>query len=238
MPDLLLVEDAPKVAEFVRQGLISEGHCVTVAETGPGGFALARDQSFDLLILDVMLPGFSGQELCRKLRAAGDETPIMMLTAVDEVSEKVDCLRGGADDYLVKPFDFDELTARIDALVRRGHNRAELVSPRLTAAGITIDRAAMTVTCHGAEVELTPRELQLLQTLMEAPNRVLSRTRLLNKIWGYDSDPLTNVIDVYIKRIRSKLDMDAETGPIRTVRGYGYRFAAPVDLVPEGRMAS
>jgi len=224
MSDLLLVEDAAKVAEFVRSGLRAEGHCVTVAKTGPVGFDLAREQSFDLLILDVMLPGYSGQELCRKLRAAGNETPIMMLTAVDGVAEKVECLRGGADDYLVKPFDFDELAARIEVLVRRGHGRAEAMPATLSAGGITIDEAAKTVTCHDTEIEFTPREFQLLLTLMSAPNRVLSRTRLLNKIWGYDSDPLTNVIDVYIKRIRSKLSMDAETGAIKTVRGYGYRF--------------
>lgn len=226
MSDLLLVEDAARVADFVRQGLETEGHSVTIAETGPDGFERARGQEFDVLILDVMLPGYSGQDLCRKLRAVGNETPIMMLTAVDEVSEKVDCFRAGADDYLVKPFDFDELIARIEALARRGHARGESVAPSLSAAGITLDRAAKTVFCEGEEIEFTPRELQLLQTLMEAPNRVLSRTRLLNKIWGYDSDPLTNVIDVYIKRIRSKLRMDPETGPIKTVRGYGYRFVS------------
>ena len=227
MPDLLLVEDAPNVAEFVRKGLEAEGHCVAVADSGPAGFLLAREQDFDLLILDVMLPGYSGQELCRRLRAGGNSTPIMMLTAVDEVSEKVESLRGGADDYLVKPFDFDELTARIDALVRRRHHRAEPASQTLSVFGITIDRAAKTVQQNDQEIEFTPREFELLQTLMEAPNNVLSRTRLLNKIWGYDSDPLTNVVDVYVKRIRAKLGLNADTGPIKTVRGYGYRFCLP-----------
>lgn len=226
MANLLLVEDAQRVAEFVRNGLEAEGHRVAMAATGPDGFLLAREHAFDLLILDLMLPGCSGQDLCRDLRAAGTSTPIMMLTAVDDISTKVDCLRGGADDYLVKPFDFDELTARVDALVRRSQNRADCRQATLSVSGITIDRDAKSVFIGEREVEMTPREFQLLQTLMEAPDRVHSRTRLLNKIWGYESDPLTNVIDVYINRIRSKLELDADTGPIRTVRGYGYRLAA------------
>jgi len=215
------------VARFVRQGLEAEGHKVALAASGPEGFARIGEQHFDLMILDVMLPGFSGRELCRRVRALGDSTPIMMLTAVDDVSEKVECLRSGADDYIVKPFDFDELTARVEALVRRGQGRSSEEAPaRISGAGITIDRHAKTVMLAGREVEFTPRELQLLETLMTSANRVLSRTRLLNKVWGYDADPMTNVVDVYIKRIRTKLNFDAETGPIRTVRGYGYRFCS------------
>jgi DNA-binding response OmpR family regulator len=225
MSDLLLVEDAPRVAQFVRQGLEAEGHRVTVATSGPDGFSLAQERPFDLLILDIMLPGYSGRELCSSLRALGQTTPVMMLTAVDEVREKVGCLKDGADDYLVKPFDFDELVARVEALVRRGQGRADDTPTVLACAGVTIDRAAMTVHIHGTEVDLTPRELRLLETLMETPNRVLSRARLLNRVWGYDSDPMTNVIDVYITRIRAKLGFDPDTGPIRTVRGYGYRFS-------------
>ena len=226
MSNLLLVEDAVRVAEFVKQGLEAEGHSVSVAANGPDGFALARQQFYDLLILDLMLPGYPGDELCRRLRATGNETPIMILTAVDDVSEKVDCLRKGADDYLVKPFDFDEFTARIDALVRRNQSRGEREMTTLSIAGVVIDRDAKTVTVEGTEIDLTPREFQLLQVLMENPNRVLSRARILNKIWGYESDPFTNVVDVYVQRIRSKLNIDHETGPIKTVRGYGYRFVA------------
>ncbi|MDB5690778.1 MAG: arlR [Sphingomonas bacterium] len=208
----------------MRQGLEAEGHRVLVAGTGPEGFARASERRFDLIILDVMLPGYSGRELCRRMRTSGDQTPIMMLTALDDVAEKVECLRGGADDYLVKPFDFDELTARIDALVRRGQGRGEEAPTRIEAAGVTIDLLARTVALQGEEIDFTARELQLLETLMSSPDRVLSRTRLLNKVWGYDADPMTNVVDVYIKRIRTKLGFHPDTGPIRTVRGYGYRF--------------
>lgn len=219
-----MVEDVERVARFVKQGLEAEGHRVAIATNGPDGLAIAGEQSFDLLILDVMLPGYSGRELCRRVRALGNATPIMMLTALDEISEKVECLRGGADDYLVKPFDFDELTARVEALVRRGQGRNDEAPSRLSADGLVLDRHAKTVMMRGRELEFTAREFQLLETLMLSPNRVLSRTRLLNKVWGYDSDPMTNVIDVYIKRIRAKLGFHPDTGPIRTVRGYGYRF--------------
>lgn len=224
MSHLLLVEDAKRVSEFIRRGLVAEGHSVTVADNAPDGYEIALDQKFDLIILDIMLPGYSGHELCKMLRDAGNSTPIMMLTALDEISEKVGCLRDGADDYLVKPFDFDELAARVDALVRRGGSQVEQQSPIITEADIVFDRNARSVFFRDEKVDLTPREYQILQILIENPNRVQSRTRLLNKIWGYDCEPLTNVVDVYINRIRKKLYMNSENGVIETIRGYGYCF--------------
>lgn len=225
MPHLLLVEDAKRVSEFVRRGLLAEGHTVAVADNAPDGLELALDQKFDLLILDIMLPGYSGHELCKRLRASGNTIPVMMLTALDDVSEKVSCLRDGADDYLVKPFDFDELTARVDALVRRSTTQVEQKLPVIMEGDIVFDRDARAVFLKGEKVDLTPREYQILQILIENPDRVQSRTRLLNKIWGYGSDPLTNVVDVYINRIRKKLSINSENGPIQTIRGYGYCFA-------------
>jgi len=227
MPDLLVVEDVERVSRFLTRGLEAEGHKVAVAATGPEGYARAVSQDFDLLILDVMLPGFSGKDLCRKLRADGKLTPVLMLTALDSVVDKVECLRGGADDYLVKPFDFDELTARVDALIRRARGQAAEVNSRIEIAGIVIDRDAKTISRHGELVDFTAREFQLLELFASSPGKVLSRSRILNKIWGYDADPMTNVVDVYIKRIRAKLNWQSDGGPIQTVRGYGYRFADP-----------
>jgi len=225
MPHLLLVEDSKRVSEFIRRGLMAEGHSVSVADNAADGFDVALDQRFDLLILDIMLPGYSGHELCQRLREAGNATPIMMLTALDQMSEKVGCLRDGADDYLVKPFDFDELAARVEALVRRGGNQVEQPVPIIAEGDIILDRNARSVFFKDEKLDLTPREYQLLLILLENPNRVQSRTRLLNKIWGYDCDPLTNVVDVYINRIRKKLGTSSEGGLIETIRGYGYCFS-------------
>lgn len=224
--NLLLVEDDTRVADFLTRGLAAEGYTVAHAGDGPQGLARATIESFDVLILDVMLPGFSGRELCKKLRVGGVTTPVLMLTAMDATEDKVDGLRGGADDYLTKPFDFDELLARIEALIRRGRGYESKPDPRLSAADVTLDRETMEVRRAGRLVELTAKEFQLLEFLLSSPGKVMSRTRILNKVWGYDSDPLTNVVDVYIRRIRAKLECDPETGLIRTVRGYGYKIEA------------
>ena len=223
---LLLVEDDSRVADFLTRGLAAEGYAVAHAGDGPQGLARATDETFELLILDVMLPGFSGRELCRKLRAQGVTTPVLMLTAMDATEDKVEGLRGGADDYLTKPFDFDELLARIEALIRRGRGFEAKPDPRLTVGDVVLDREAMEVRRAGQVVELTAKEFQLLELLMGSAGKVMSRTRILNKVWGYDSDPLTNVVDVYIRRLRAKLECDPETGLIRTVRGYGYKIEA------------
>jgi DNA-binding response OmpR family regulator len=223
---LLYVEDDERVRRFVVRGLEAEGYSVTVARDGPEGFARARLEPFDVLILDIMLPGYTGRELCQRLRSAGVGAPILMLTAMDATEDKIDGLRGGADDYLTKPFDFDELLARIEALIRRARGGPTEPPQVLRAGDVTLDRDAVTVRRNGEPVDLTIREFQLLELLMGSPGKAMSRTRILNKVWGYDSDPLTNVIDVYIRRLRTKLNWDPETGLIRTLRGYGYKLDA------------
>ena len=223
---ILLVEDDLRVADFLIRGLEAEGHSVAHAKDGPEGYARATSENFDVLVLDVMLPGFSGKELCRKQRLRGLATPILMLTAMDATEDKIDGLRGGADDYLTKPFDFDELLARVEALARRGRGFEAGQPLRVVIGEVSLDRDAMEIRKSGRVVELTAKEYQLLDLLMSAPGKVMSRTRILNKVWGYDSDPLTNVVDVYIRRIRAKLELDPEAGLIRTVRGYGYKIDA------------
>lgn len=178
---------------------------VTVAATAAEGYARAINDTFDAFIFDVMLPDFTGRQLCQRLRRANVSTPLLMLTALDATEDKVEGLRDGADDYMTKPFDFDELLARIEALIRRGRGQT-FQSPTLLRAGdIVLDRSAFCVTRNGQPVELTVKEFQLLQLLMSSPGKVISRTQILNRVWGYDSDPMTNVVDVNIQRIRSKL---------------------------------
>lgn len=224
MTSALLVEDDERVRRFVIRGLESEGYRVSTAADGPQGLELACQEAFDVLILDLMLPGLSGKELCQRLRAAGVQVPILMLTALDTLEDKVEGLRSGADDYLTKPFDFEELLARIEALVRRAKGTLPHPASMLRAGDVTLDREAHVVRRAGKPVELTSTEFQLLDLLMSNDGKVLSRTRILLKVWNYESDPLTNVVDVYIRRLRTKLGWDAERGLIRTLRGYGYKL--------------
>ncbi len=221
---LLLVEDDERVSRFVVRGLAAEGHAVAVASNAPQGLAMARAEPFDVLILDVMLPGYSGKDLCQRLRASGIGSPILMLTALDAVEDKVDGLRSGADDYLTKPFDFEELLARVEALIRRAKGSPAEPVRVLQAGDVTLDRESKTVHRQGRLIELTAKEFQLLELLMSSPGKVMSRTRILNKVWNHDSDPLTNVVDVYIRRLRTKLGLDPDRGLIRTLRGYGYKL--------------
>lgn len=231
MTSLLLIEDDRRVAAFLERGLAVEGYAVEHAPDGRSGLALARAEPFDLIILDGMLPGLSGREVLAQMRSAGVRTPVLMLTAMDATQDKIEGLRTGADDYLTKPFDFDELLARLEALLRRAGGGGPAPSGIVQAGPITLDRSAMAVTLNGAPVDLTATEFQLLDLLMGARGKVLSRARILNKIWGMGADPLTNIVDVYIRRLRAKLAMDADTGAIRTVRGFGYRFQT--DAPPE-----
>jgi DNA-binding response OmpR family regulator len=221
---ILLVEDDERVRRFVLRGLEAEGYKVTVAPDGTEGLSQATADDFDVMILDVMLPGIDGTEVCRRLRRASISTPILMLTALDHTDDKVTALRGGADDYLTKPFDFDELLARIEALARRKNGFPAEPDTTLEIGHVRIERESMRVLLRGQAIELTGKEYQLLELLMTSPGKVLSRTRILNKVWGYDSDPLTNVVDVYIRRLRAKMQWDSETGWIRTIRNYGYRL--------------
>jgi DNA-binding response OmpR family regulator len=226
MTAVLVVEDDARVRDFLVRGLRAEGYEVSAAAAAQDGLDLALAEPFDVLLLDVMLPGFSGLELCGRLRAKGAVTPILMLTALDAVEDKVDGLRGGADDYLTKPFDFDELLARIEALARRGRMFETRASAALTVGALVLDRDSMTASAGGRPLDLTGKEFELLECLMSAPGKVLSRTRILNKVWGYSADPLTNVVDVYVRRLRAKLDRDSAESVIQTVRGYGYKLVA------------
>lgn len=183
---------------------------------------------FDIILLDIMLPGISGLDVCRRLRRAGDRTPILILSALNETDQRVEGLRLGADDYLVKPFDFDELIARLQALHRRAGDGAGdgtgANSKRLAAGAIVVDLESYVVTNGGEEIELTEKERDVLMLFLSNPNRVLSRERILNSVWGADSDPLTNVVDVFIGRLRKKFGFNRDE--LKNIRGVGYRFAA------------
>ena len=220
--NLLLVEDDERVRRFVVKGLETEGYSVAVAGDGNEGLAKALTREHDVIVLDLMLPGMDGKQLCRELRAAEVNTPVLMLTAMCAIENKVEGLRLGADDYMTKPFDFDEFLARIEALGRRGRGAVVNVPPVAQVGDITIERDAKRVRKAGQVVELTSKEYQLLELLLSEPGKVFSRPRILNRIWGYDTDPLTNVVDVYIRRLRAKLQWDSDSGHIRTVRNYGY----------------
>lgn len=237
--NILIVEDDPRISDFLERGLRAEGHRVQLARTGPEGLdmaraaaELARDSGVTtVVLLDVMLPGMTGLEVCQTLRAAQVHLPILMLTALGALEDRVTGLRLGADDYLVKPFEFEELLARIEALARRGREQVQAASSRLEVADLVLDRETMRVSRAGRPLTLTARELALLELLMSAPGRLFSRERILANVWGTNEDPLTNVVDVYIRRLRSKIDEGFDRPLIHTQRGMGYRLedAGPAD---------
>jgi len=230
--NILIVEDDPRVADFLERGLKAESYRIRVAVTGTEGLEACRalwDEQVQtgirgLVLLDLMLPGMNGLDLCQTLRASHINLPILMLTALGRIEDRVAGLRMGADDYLVKPFGFEELLARIEALLRRGPLIAEPVGAVLKVANLELDRSQFTLHRAGEEIRLTTKELALLELLMSAPGRVFSRQRILTNVWGIDEDPLTNVVDVYIRRLRSKLDEASGASIIETVRGVGYRL--------------
>lgn len=235
--DILLVEDDERVSHFLLRGLKAEGFSVAHAKDGHAGKERAVTGYFDVILLDSMLPGMDGRQLCKDLRASRISSPIMMLTALNASEDKIAALRSGADDYLTKPFDFDELVARIEALSRRGKSY-EINKPQQVRIGnMTLDHEEMRVKLDGTPIELTAKEYQLLDLFVSSPRKVLSRTRILNKVWGYDSDPLTNVVDVYIRRLRAKLGWDSNQGWIKTIRNYGYRLDPPDMREPFSRTA-
>ncbi|HZV47053.1 MAG TPA: response regulator transcription factor [Thermodesulfovibrionales bacterium] len=223
---ILLVEDEKNVAAFIKKGLEEEAYTVDVAEDGPEGLLMATEANFDLIILDVMLPGMNGIELCKTLRAKGINKPILMLTAVDSVERKVEGLESGADDYLVKPFAFSELIARIKALLRR---TPDIVS-ELSLDDLRIDLLARRVYRGKREIILTHKEFSLLEYLLRNKDRILSRTQIIENVWGYDFTPGTNIVDVHIKSLREKVDAGFERKLIHTVRGTGYIMKAGNDL--------
>lgn len=222
--NILLIEDETRIADFIRKGLAAEGWSVDHASDGESGLEHAQATPYDVIVLDLMLPGIQGQDVCRLLRARKNVTPILMLTALDTQGEKVEGLRLGADDYLTKPFDFDELVARIEALYRRSNGYAiNGAEPQLCVGDITYDKTSMQVTMGGEDIEFTKKELDLLVFFMSNTGRVLSRERILNSVWGMNEDPLTNVVDVYVGRIRRKLSH--EGARIVTLRHVGYRMS-------------
>jgi len=223
---LLLVEDDERIVEFLRRGLQAEGYQLDLARDGPQALVLGEASHYGAIILDLMLPGLDGREVCRRLRAQGVATPILMLTALDAVDDKVEGLRLGADDYLAKPFAFAELLARVEALLRRRGSYDTQVTV-LRAGRLTLQRASREVLLDERLIELTPKEFALLEYLMTQPNVVLSRTRILETVWGTDADPLTNVVEVYIRHLRNKLDTGGTESMIQTVRGFGYKLVVP-----------
>ncbi|WP_296578265.1 response regulator transcription factor [Phreatobacter sp.] len=231
--NILIIEDDQRIADFLQRGLRAEGMRVQVARNGRDGLDLARaawkEQSAGgettLVILDIMLGDITGLEVCQTLRAAQVELPILVLTALSTVEDRVAGLRLGADDYLCKPFDFEELLARIEALRRRGRGLKAAATTVLRVADLELDRTTMKVTRAGKVVALTVRELALLELLMSAPGRLFSRERILANVWGVNEDPLTNIVDVYIGRLRNKIDTGA-VPLIHTQRGLGYRLEA------------
>ena len=222
---LLVVEDDSRVADFLDRGLRAAGYGVSLARSGPEGLAMARNGEPALVLLDLMLPGLSGIDLCQTLRAEGRHTPVLMLTAMSALDDKVAGLRLGADDYLTKPFAFDELLARIEALLRRGREQRPFATS-LCVGDLVLDRESMGVTRNGEPVPLTAKEMAFLELLMSAPGRMFSRERILSNVWGVNEDPLTNVVDVYVKRLRIKIDEGRATPMLKTVRGFGYRLDA------------
>ena len=229
--NILIVEDDPRISGFLDRGLRAEGHRVKLARTGPEGLALGRGvteaDATSVMLLDVMLPGMSGLEVCQTLRASLVQLPILMLTALGSLEDRVAGLRLGADDYLVKPFEFEELLARIEALGRRGRHEAINPTAVLKVADLELNLETMRASRAGVAITLTARELALLELLMSTPGRLFSRERILCNVWGTNSDPLTNVVDVYIRRLRTKVDDGHACALIHTVRGLGYRLEGP-----------
>jgi two-component system, OmpR family, response regulator MprA len=215
---LLVVDDDEQLLAALRRALAYEGYEVEVAPSGEAGLRAALERPPDLVVLDVLLPGLNGLEVCRRLRAGGD-VPVLMLTARDEVADRVAGLDVGADDYLVKPFAVDELLARVRALLRR---RTPAATDELRFADLTLNQATRTVQRAGRTLSLTPKEYDLLVLFMQHPRQVLTRELLFQRVWGYDFDRQSNVLDVFVGHLRTKLEAGGEPRLLHTVRGVGY----------------
>ncbi|HEY9625145.1 MAG TPA: response regulator transcription factor [Crinalium sp.] len=218
---ILFVEDEAKIANFVRAGLKEQGFVVDYCDNGDEGYTRALDNEYDAIVLDIMVPGKDGLSILKNLRRKGQNVPVILLTARNELDDRIEGLNLGADDYLAKPFFVEELVARIHAVVRRSAGERQ----NLVCVGpIKLDRITRAVTCNQHVVELTTREFNLLEYLMRSPGRVFTRTQILEHIWGYDFNPSTNVVDVCVQRIRKKIDSIGGAGWIESIRGVGYRF--------------
>jgi len=222
---ILLIEDDLQVVSYLLKALREVGAVADHAEDGREGLLLATSEAYDVLIVDRMLPKVDGLSIVRTLRASGNHTPVLVLSALGEVDDRVQGLKAGGDDYLVKPFAFSELHARIEALLRRG--TGESPETRLRIADLEMDLLPRTVTRAGTEIPLQPREFRLLEYLMRHGGQVVTRTMLLENVWDYHFDPQTNVIDVHISRLRSKIDKGFDRPLLHTVRGAGYVLRDP-----------
>jgi two-component system OmpR family response regulator len=223
---ILVIEDDSSVAEFTCQGLREAGHAVDHADNGKDGLFLATTETYDALVVDRMLPGVDGLSIIRTLRASDDATPVIVLSALGQVDDRVKGLQAGADDYLTKPFAFSELEARIEALARRNRGSAS-AETTLTVGPLEMDLLKREVRRDGVSIELQPRDFKLLEYLMRHAEQVVTRTMLLENVWDYHFDPQTNVIDVHISRLRAKIDKGRTPALIQTVRGAGYKIAMP-----------
>ena len=219
---ILIVEDDAETSAFVAQGLVQLGHQVVVTADGREGLFEATGGEFEALVVDRMVPSLNGLAMVKALRAAGDTTPVRMLTAVGGISDRVEGLENGADDYLVKPFAFSELVARLNALARRPASRGSDDQHQIRIANIILDLHRRTVERAGQRIHLQPREFALLAELMRNPHRVMTRTMLLERVWDFDFDPKTNIVETHLSRLRSKLNAGFDEDAIETVRGAGY----------------
>jgi DNA-binding response OmpR family regulator len=221
---VLIVEDDPAIVRFLERGLAAHGHQAVTADNGRDGVQIAADETVDFVLLDIMLPGMDGQEVLRRIRARRPGVPVLMLTARDEVRDKVNALDGGADDYLTKPFDLEELLARMRALVRRADQPQ---AARIQIGDLKMDLRSHRVWRGEKLVELSSREFALLEYFVRHQGQVLSRQQILSAVWDYAFDPGSNVVDVYVSYLRNKLDRRGAPSLIATVRGAGYRFEPP-----------
>ncbi|WP_392531585.1 response regulator transcription factor [Nostoc sp. C117] len=222
--NILFVEDEAKIANFVRAGLKEQGFVVDYCDNGDEGYLRALDNEYDAIVLDIMVPGKDGLSILKLLRRQGRNAPVILLTARNELDDRLEGLNLGADDYIAKPFFVEELAARIHAVVRRSVSDRQNL---LCVGPIKLDRITREVTCNHQAIELTSREFNLLEYLMRSPGRVFTRTQILEHVWGYDFNPNTNVVDVCIQRIRKKIDPIDEAVWIESIRGVGYRFRKP-----------
>jgi two-component system OmpR family response regulator len=219
---LLVVEDEPRMARLLARGFSEEGYATDVATDGPDGLWHATENDYDAIVLDVMLPGMDGFSVCRELRAARRWAPILMLTARDAIDDRVRGLDAGADDYLAKPFSFAELSARVRALVRRGTEPRPVV---IEVGDLRLDPAQRRAWRGEAELTMSPKEMSLLELFMRRPNEVITRTQILNHVWDFAYDGLSNVVDQYVSYLRKKIDKPFGRNDLRTVRGVGYRLS-------------
>ena len=221
---MLLIEDDRKIASFVLKGLQEQGFVVDSCDDGDEGYLLATTQTYDVIVLDIMLPGRDGLSILRNLREQKNTVPVILLTARSALNERLEGLNLGADDYLCKPFFVEELVARIHAVARRASGDTLNL---LQCGGLVVDLISREVRAGEISIDLTAREFSLLELLMRSPDRVFTRTQILEHVWGYDFDPQTNVVDVYIRRLRNKINVTEGVPVIESIRGVGYRLKRP-----------